>query len=252
MEEKYMRNLLLTTKSGLCMNKILLFLLSLGMLYPSFIEAQRLRIEYYQWTKTYDENGNSKTMDGKSGQFVTRTQKVCYDSDKDGCTVKNGSLKLTDQQGNISKYVGPSYYGSPTTYTFYDDKGILNIQDKDGKVYVYKKTTAPQGCKTSSLIASKRNNNSANSGGNNSSAAYVPPVDVGGSSSNSGSSSTKGKTFHPHACRQCCGRGKCHVCNGDGLYQLSLKSGKTKCFSCNGTGICRQCNGTGKFGGEWY
>lgn len=227
---------------------LFLFILSLS----SLSEAQLLRVEYYQWTKTYSNDGKLlQTLDGKSGQFVTRTRQVCYDSDKDGCTVGNGSLKLKDQQGDISLYVGPSYYGNPTKYTFYNDKGILNIEDKDGKVYVYKKTTAPSGRKTCSLIRAKTNNNN-NSG---SATGYVPPVDVGSSSgsSSSSSSNTHQKTWHDKACRQCAGTGKCRTCAGDGIYINPVDvGGKKRCFICGGTGNCRTCNGTGRVRGDYY
>lgn len=215
--------------------------LSVLILFCQCVFAQTLRIEYYKWTKTFHKSGKVETKDGKSGQFITRTRKVCYDSDREGCTVNNGSLTLVNQQGNTSKYTGPSYYGAPTSYTFYDDKGILNIQDRDGNVYVYKKVTAPSGRKTSSLIASKRNSGSEGSSGG----VYVSPVNTG---SNTGSSVSEGqhtKTKHARSCRNCNG-GVCRTCGGRGTY-LPYVGAKnyTRCAGCDGTGKCRVCNGTG-------
>ena len=216
------------------------WMLVLLMAVSQATSAQTLRIEYYQWTKTYYKGGKVKTEDGKSGQFITRTKKVCYDSDQEGCTVNNGSLTLVNQQGNTSKYTGPSYYGTPTSYTFYDDKGILNIQDRDGNVYVYKRTTAPSGRKTSSLIASKRSSGSG--GGSSGSAVYIPPVSTG-SSSSSGSSHTKT-------------RKTCAVCNGTGRVvkgsMASIGKYKKYCSECGREvdsshyhGMCTGCNGRG-------
>ena len=184
------------------MNNLLKQILCITLLFVIVLDlnAQGMRIEYYQWTKTVYKNGTTKTMDGKSGQFVTRHKQVCYDSDREGFTVSNGSLTLKEKQGNTYMYVGPSYYGTSTSYTFFDDKGILNIKDNEGNVYVYKKATAPSGRKTSSLIASKRSSGSG--GGSSGGAVYIPPVNTG-SSSSSGSSHTKT-------------RKTCAVCNGTG------------------------------------
>lgn len=205
--------------------------------------AQSMRTEYYQWTKTVYKNGTTKTTDGKSGQFVTRHKQVCYDSDSEGFTVSNGSLTLKEKQGNTYLYVGPSYYGTSTSYTFFDDKGILNIKDNEGNVYVYKKATAPSGRKTSSLIASKR---SSGSGGNN--GGFVSSVNTGSSTGSSGGSTSEGqhtKTKHPKSCRNC-NNGVCRTCGGRGTY-LPYVGAKnyTRCAGCDGTGRCRVCNGTG-------
>lgn len=221
------------------MNKVWGLVLCLLLIVPIVADAQFLRTEYYKWAKTYYADGTIKEMSEESGQYVTRTRQVCYDSDNVGCSVNNGTLKLTDNQGSASKYVGSSFYGTPTSYTFYDDKGLLNIQDKDGNVYVYKKATAPSGRKTSSLIASKRNSGSGvNSGGG----VYVPPVNTGTSS---GGSSTSTKT-----------RKTCAVCNGTGRTVKGSMAGigkfKKYCGECGREvdsshyhGMCTGCNGRG-------
>ena len=224
------------------MNSLLKQVLCITFLFVIVLvsHAQNLKTEYYQWTKTVYKNGTTKTMDGKSGQFVTRHKQVCYDSDKEGFTVYNGSLTLKEKQGNTYLYVGPSYYGTSTSYTFFDDKGILNIKDNEGNVYVYKRTTAPSGRKTSSLIASKRNSGSG--GSSSGSAVYVPPVSAGSSSSGSSSPTKTRKT--------------CAVCNGTGRVvkgsMASIGKYKKYCAECGREvdsshyhGMCTGCNGRG-------
>ena len=234
------------------LKEVLCFSIFFVLLFDS--HAQSLRTEYYQWTKIVYKNGTIKTMDGKSGQFVTRHKQVCYDSDREGFTVSNGSLTLKAKQGNTYMYVGPSYYGTSTSYTFFDGKGILNIKDNEGNVYVYKKATAPSGRKTSSLIASKRNSGSG--GGSSGGAVYVPPVNSGDNSGTAKSSTSQGqhtKTKHPKSCQNCAGRGVCKTCGGSGTYlpYVGAKS-YTRCTGCNGTGRCRICNGTGTNGYDYY
>ena len=216
-----------------------IFLCALCLALPVLLYGQ-VKTEYYQWTRTHYKGGKTKTLDGKSGQFVTRSRKICYDSDKEGCTVGNGTLTLTERQGNTSMYMGSSYYGEDCVYTFFDDKGVLNIKDKDGNVYVYRQATAPSGRKTSSLIASKQ---SSGSGGSSSGGAvYVPPVNAGGSSS-SGSSHTKT-------------RKTCAVCNGTGRVvkgsMASIGKYRKYCSECGREvdsshyhGMCTACNGRG-------
>ena len=221
------------------MNRVVIGLLLCLSLVPSTrAGAQFLKTEYFKWTKTYYVDGSVKETSGESGQFVTRTRQICYDSDSEGCTIKNGTLTLTDDQGSVSKYVGPSYYGSPTSYTFFDDKGVLNIQDNEGNVYVYKKVTAPSGCKTSSLIASERNSSGSGSGGS----VYVPPISTDMSSGGSSGSTKIRKT--------------CAVCKGTGRTVKGSMAGIGKsrkyCSECGREvdsshyhGMCSGCNGRG-------
>lgn len=206
------------------------------------IAAQQLNVEYYQLTKTYYSDGSSKVENGKTGQFITRTKQICYDSDKDGYSVRNGTLRLINKVDTDSKYLGSCYYGDECTYTFYDAKGILNIADSKGRVYVYKKTNAPQGKNTSSLIV--RHNESG--GG-----MYTGNESVSSSSSPSRSSSgtNSGRTSRPKRCSKCSGRGICTVCLGKGTYQPNpAKSNIVRCSTCGGGGRCSLCGGSGTYG----
>lgn len=207
----------------------------------SLVISNAQRVEYYRWTKTYYKNGKIQAQNGNSGQFVTRTKNVCYDSDKHGYTVGNGSLHLVSQSGNTSKYAGPCYYGEECSYTFFDDKGILNISDFTGNVYVYKRSSSPNGRTTCSLIASKRS----------SVGSYIPSDNtVSSSRPNSRSHSSRTpQTRQRKRCTKCIGNpGVCPTCNGTKLWQPSIGSSKKiKCPNCT-HGECSLCNGTGYYG----
>lgn len=212
--------------------------LCIHLLVPTILSAQDLLTEYYVWTKTYYTNGSTKSLDGTLGQFVTRTQKVCYDSYNTGETIGNGVLKLINRQGNASKYLGSCYYGAESTYTFYDNKGILNIQDVQGNVYVYKKATPPQGKTKSSLIV-----------GQNHGIYSAPSTNKPSVSQQNGNKKSNSKQPIPKRCSKCSGRGFCTTCSGKGFYRPNISSkNEIKCSVCRGSGRCSLCNGTGTFG----
>ena len=206
----------------------------------SLVICKAQRVEYYRWTKTYYKNGSMQVQNSSSGQFVTRTGNVCYDSDSRGYTVGNGSLRLVNNSGTVSKYAGPCYYGEECTYTFFDSKGILNISDFAGNVYVYKRAS-PNGRSTCSLIASKRGT----------SGSYMPS----GSEMSSSKSTSRGYSSKtPNArkrkpCTKCIGNpGVCPTCHGTQSWQPSIGSSKKiKCPNCS-HGECSLCRGTGYYG----
>lgn len=101
------------------------------------------------------ENGQIKPGD-KSYLFLSITDKGCYDSDKDGMSVGNGFLKLSDIQNGIKNYYGDSYWGK-AEYRLKTDYSRLNIVDiQNDKVYVYERREISQvACRTSSKIKSQ-------------------------------------------------------------------------------------------------
>ncbi len=210
------------------------------------------KVEYYRWTKTYHKNGNVENISGNKGQFVARNAKVCYDCDKEGCTVYNGTLTLVNREGSNSKYEGESYFGKVCTYTFYDAKGVLNIKDMQGNVHVFRCESAPAGKSTCSLIKKRESSGSTYTGGTT--------VIYSGGSTSSGSSSYKssGTTTQPakretpkQKCRLCKGSGVCHECHGMGKqsYSISAPTAYSTCKSCHGNRRCRSCNGSGHY--DW-
>lgn len=101
------------------------------------------------------KNGIIKTGD-KSYLFLTITDKGCYDSDKDGMSVGNGFLKLSDIQKDIINYYGDSYWGK-AVYRLKADYSHLNIVDiQNDKVYIYERREISNiSCRTSSKIKSQ-------------------------------------------------------------------------------------------------
>ena len=109
---------------------------------------------YYQLSKKIVNNVTYTNMAG--GQFITFKGDRCYDSDRYGNSVENGELKLNESlSDNILIYIGPSYFGSTTSYRFNKDKSLLNVYTANGRIYVYKRSTPPSGINTCSLIKDK-------------------------------------------------------------------------------------------------
>ena len=199
------------------------------------------RVEYYKYIKSIYLSTNKVSMAKEGlGQFITRNGDVCYESDKYGNTVGNGSLKLTVRQGNNVKYVGGSYYGFNSHFSFFDDKGVLNIE-ANGFVYVYKRSTPPKGVTTSSFIKED-------------SPAYVPPVIPSMPSSINNSSGSTGGNYEYRnpatktKCPICNGTGRCDRCGGDGnrIIDLGIRGNRiSECGVCRGSGRCHQCHGSG-------
>lgn len=211
---------------------------------------------YYQHTKTVYSNGNSVVQNGQSGQFVCRTnaygQARCYDCTKNGRDHLNGTLFYIGKRGNTEVYKGKSYFGEGTTYQFDDSRGILNIKDANGNVYVYKKATAPSGRTESSLVASWGTRE-----GYDPWDYYVDPIDHSYDSSPSNSSASSNKKRgssksikkHSTACPTCHGQGRIRAHVGTGTYGVSSKKkhcnvcGKDYYVSEDHWHVCPTCHG---------
>ena len=200
-----------------------LIIVLLALCQTSFAYAQK-RVEYYVHTKTYYKNGTVTTEPGTSGQFITRNGQVCYDSNRDGFSVDNGSLQLKIQQGSTSKYVGSCYYKGECSYTFYDDRGVLNIEDILGNVYVYKRQTPAAHITTSSLIKERPK----------SEVIIVNPT-----------TTTPSQKIVP--CGVCHETGKCSSCYGKGISPHHAPGIIVQCGACGGTGKCTTCKGMGHY-----
>lgn len=224
--------------------RVLFGVILMGMSFHT-INAQHVITEYWRLTKTYYKHGMVKVNKVNSGQFIARNSKICYDSDNQGYSINNGSLKVIRHQENVVKYSGACYYGDGCTYTFYLRDSILNIEDLDGNIYVYHCEKAPSERKTSSLI--RRKNYEIYTGGTN--------VDES-SSGNSGTDtkSNAKKTQHPKTCRKCLGKCICTTCNGTGtVYSITYGNNHyITCPSCNGSRKCSLCGGKGTFGYDYY
>jgi hypothetical protein len=106
---------------------------------------------FYKQTEVVT-NGN-RTAGDNSGQFIAFTkQGYCYDSNKNGQSVNNGSLKYMNQnpQG-LHVYEGDTYWGN-AAYYFNSDFTRLNVRTANGITYVYVKETPPANALTSAKI----------------------------------------------------------------------------------------------------
>lgn len=209
------------------------------------ISAQHVITGYWRLTKTYYKNGKQKVNNVNTGQFIARNSKICYDSDNQGYSINNGSLKVIKQQEGVIKYAGTCYYGDDCTYTFYLHDSILNIEDLVGNIYVYHCERVPSGRKTSSLIRRK------------SSEICTGETNVGGISSRNSETETKSnakKIQHPKTCRKCLGKCICTTCNGTGtVYSIAYGNNRyVTCPACNGLRKCSLCGGKGTFGYDYY
>lgn len=226
-------------------------LLLLCLLCVTFSIAQETY--YYSFVKATEPD--SKT---KGGQFVTFSQNSCYDSDKDGYTVNNGILKLDNYTNGIYTYRGESFWGD-AIYKFNSDKSYLNIIVHNNK-YIYKRTPAPSGTMTCSLILNKNTNQ--NSSGQ---PIYIPAnnyaveYNIGTyNPQNNTSNSANQKTKARKDCAYCSGKGE--IIQHEYVATYGTNGARVYCSKCNqswnhGTvhahHRCNHCNGKGYYEYEY-
>ena len=245
----------------LYMNKNVLILLLL----IAFEQSVTAQTYYYRYTKSIIKGVTNMNVSG--GQFITFDGKKCFESDKFGNNVGNGSMAYdAENSREIETYWGSCYWSKNAYMKFNADKSLMNIETNAGKIYVYKRATAPAGVTTCSLIR-KPEQQSGGGGGN----GYVPvnpvqpiypqggytPVQQQSGSSTGSSSGNNSRTERQQPvrqpqkkwCRNCGGTGKCRICNGTGwVHRLGIGH-DGYCASCpNHSGRCSSCNGRG----EWY
>lgn len=248
------------------MNKNIIILVML-IVFGQSITAQTY---YYRYTKSIIKGVENKNVSG--GQFITFDGKKCFESDKYGNNVGNGSMAYDAEVSNSTRletYWGSCYWSKNAHMKFNADKSLMNIETNAGKTYVYKRATAPANVTTCSLIREPEPSSGGSSGGG----GYIPPnypvqptypqggYGGGGTTNNGGSvgSSTGGsrrtETQTPIRqpqrkwCRNCGGSGKCRICNGTGWVHRIGIGHDSYCSSCpNHSGRCSSCNGRG----EWY
>lgn len=139
-------------------NVLLLVLLSVTAL----LNAQT----YFYKLSAVVENGNRSAGNG-SGIYVTFTDKGCYDSDIEGCTMNNGFLNLQLKGEGKIQYKGTSYWGA-AEYVFSVDYKLLNVI-AGNCVYIYNKSNSSTQ-RVSTYCGAKATKSSA----------HVNPVHAGG------------------------------------------------------------------------
>lgn len=210
------------------MNKYLLFLL---VCIPLFSFSQSKQTYYYKLTKIIKNGIPNTNVNG--WQFITISKNSCYDSDKNGISVGNGTLYRTNDDSTLKIYSGECYYGN-ALYKFKSDYSVLNIEINRSLVYVYKRDTPPSGRVTCSLIKKRKSSSSPVP-------THIPPtnqqINVGTTNS------YDNKTITPNNQRQKTKvRNKCHYCNGTG-ERIQHESCRVPTFGLDGPRVyCSKCN----------
>lgn len=215
---------------------------------------------YYRYTKSIIKGVTNTNVSG--GQFITFDGKKCFESDKNGNNVGNGAMTYdAENSRQVETYWGSCYWGKNAHMKFNADKSLMNIETNTGKIYVYKRATAPAGVTTCSLIREQKPQSGEGGGGY----APITPVQpiypqggyTGGTTSSSSSSNgnqqrTEQNPVHQQQrkwCKTCRGSGQCNTCNGTGWVNRMGLGHSSYCTNCNNhNGRCPWCNGRG----EWY
>lgn len=206
---------------------------------------------YYAHTKTVYADGRTVVESGNSGQFVTRQTvdrlKKCFDSTSSGLDHLNGSLFFSGMNNGNEVYKGKCYYGPNCSYQFNDSKGLLNIKDAKGNIYVYKRQQPPVGRTRSSLLISGASEN-----GYDWTDPYVPEDDVKNDNDRDKKVRNDNSTDSSRRCGYCHGNGRVRAHVGVSGFGVSNK--KNHCSVCgkdyyaseNHWHTCPQCHGTGR------
>lgn len=223
------------------MNKCI-FPIILGLLFGYACHAQTY---YYKLTKTIIKGRQNTNVSG--GQFITFDGRKCFESDKYGNNVGNGTMSYDKENSiQLETYWGSCYWSKNAHMKFNADKSVMNIETNAGKIYVYKRATPPAGVTTCSLIRKPEPSSGGSSGGG----GYTPSYPFqtypqggyagGGSYSGGNSGNTGGSTYRPerdkpqktrHTCSACHGTGS--IVRNDGSISSYGNSGYMKrCSTC--------------------
>lgn len=230
----------------------------LALFIITFASAQDVR--YYKLTRKV-ENGKSST-NVAGGQFITFLSDICFESNNHGVGVNHGTMERNKNYSNSEysiyqqKTGSGCYWGKNATFKFNSDKSVLNVILDNGDVYVYKRTTAPVGQETCSLIREKPSTNGDNNG--NFAGGFTPqpvypvepynPTPTQPSNSNTGTTHQKPRyEWHEvtEDCYMCHGSGKCPTCNGKHWFTTQFGQ-RAECPNCKPDGRCSVCGGSGK------
>ena len=235
----------------LFMNKVERILVTI--LFLLTIQSIFANTYYYKLIKKID--GDNIYTNTRGGQFITIEDDICYDSDKNGDPVGNGSLYYERYTNGVYTYKGKCYFGEDAQYKFSSDMSLMNIVVSDGRIYVYRRTTPPEGVYTCSLIKQQKSNSSSSSGsgGYNPAPVYTAPIYPSAQNSSSttqessisSSPQKKWRTItYQEDCHMCRGLKYCSSCGGTG-HIYGFTGNKLDCPNCS-NGECSHCHGTGK------
>lgn len=178
---------------------------------------------YYRYTKSIIKGVTNTDVSG--GQFITFDGKKCFESDKYGNNVGNGSMAYdAENSRQVETYWGSCYWSKNAYMKFNADKSLMNIETNAGKIYVYKRATPPTNVTTCSLIREPE----PSGGGEGGSGGYTPPVypvqptfPQGGYGGGTPSNQDGGGTtpIRTERVKKEKVRRTCSACNGKGTYE---------------------------------
>lgn len=213
---------------------------------------------YYAHTKTVYPNGRVEVQSGDNGQFVRRENierlRVCYDCTRSGRNHLNGNLQFVGLNNGNEVYKGKCYFGPNTSYQFDDSKGLLNVKDANGTVYVYRRREAPAGRTRSSLLIPGAAKDGYDFAENMPVVTNPYANEASGSSGSSGTTRRERSTYttSDRSCGYCHGGGRvrAHI----GVSGFGVSNEKRKCrvcgeyyfVTCDHWHACPQCKGTGR------
>lgn len=220
--------------------------------------ASNAQTYYYALTKIVYSNGRTEVQSGNQGQFVNREKGLgqyhCYDCTSNGKNHLNGNLYFVANKGDMEVFKGKSYWGSDSQYKFCDARGLLNVVDRNGTTYVFKRATPPSGRTRSSFLVS-----GAAQDGWDARDHWVDPS--GGQYNTTPSKSGKSSTTRRSSSSSATSSRTCSACHGAGRVRTNVGTGgygvnnsKRHCNTCGKDYYvtsdhwhkCPSCNGTGR------
>lgn len=199
----------------------------LSFLTTCTIDAQTF---FYKRSQIINRGNVKKVND--DAHYITFTQSVCYDSDKNGISINSSNLKFIKKQNDILCYYGNSFWGADCYCYVSISKDRINFK-KNNIIYVYEKINPKQN--TAKLRKEHAQNN-----------IYIKSPLQNSTESNS---SYRKK------------RKKCPACNGEGkgidqIIYTPNYTGKSNDIYCNicrrvmsnhthHQSVCRTCHGKG-------
>ena len=120
---------------------------------PHLMKGQ---VYFYKQEKIVDTNSKNVQKGDLTGQFVTFTEKGCYDSDIHGYSVNNGFLSYLFENTKYVTYQGDTFWGF-AQYRVSLDKSRINVVLSD-KILVYVRTQSSSTQQTCTLIKQQKKN----------------------------------------------------------------------------------------------
>ena len=172
------------------------------------------------------------------GHFITITSKSCYDSDKNGYSLRNGVRFFKGEQNNQFVFYGMSVFGDAYYYFSSDYSKLKVVTAKGDASYYYTRKTAPQ-----NVVSAHGQVPMPNSSGQVE--PTYPTYNATSTPSYNTNQSSSTQVVTHRQCAGCNGSGMCTMCKGKGWYKNIYSGTVESCSSCGGSGRCKVCHGKG-------